>query len=100
VPWHLQNIPENVDEDTEDLAAEYAAAAAAGMFDIDPEAEPVEEILPPIEAPSAAVKPPMPNWPNFNAELEPARRMMGIGNNLQVPVEGPSVESCAPARAR
>ena len=47
--------PEDAQVDLDVLYAEYAAAVAAGMFDGDPEAEPVEEeIPPPIMAPPAA----------------------------------------------
>jgi hypothetical protein len=47
--------PEDAQVDLDVLYAEYAAAVATGMFDGDPEAEPVdEEIPPPIMAPPAA----------------------------------------------
>jgi hypothetical protein len=63
--------PEDARVDLDALEAEYAAAVAAGMFDGDPEAEPVEEeILPPIMAPPAAAKPPVSDWTDLDRHME------------------------------
>lgn len=56
-----------------------AAVVAAGMFDGDPEAEPVEEeILPPIMAPPAAAKRQMAAWLDFDAYLGPEPELVAV----------------------